>query len=412
MSSLSLVEQGGSSERGFSLTELLIAMVVFLVIIGSVIGLMTKSQMIFRTEQGVAEMDQNARLLIDFLTRDIQQSKESSLGLGPKFRSIFSHSNLDGKTDELTIVSSGTETSVPAHALPLTAATIRPFSVADGYVEVLPNGAGNIESLDVIRSLAPGEDFVVSANLQSGSVQFDFIRVHGAKLTHEGFIGLSFSPVIQPGVQTDVPFGSVYENGTFTMRPVLIKRYFVDESGDADHPVFAMSVNDGEPMPIARNIVAFQLRYLEVRDGEVEGRWAKEQNISSEYRTLAVEVTMTARTEISGDPGAERLVTLASVVRPRTLPDYGTIPGGGGGTPGVPGDWPGGGPGDPGFGDGGPGGDSGGGDPRGGFPSAGGGGNGGGFGGGGGGFGSGGYRHESRRIGKPPRLGERLNPNR
>src|SRR5689334_1102083 len=79
------------SERGFTMAELLIAMAVFTLIVGSVVTLLAKSQTIFRTEQGVSEMDQNARLLMDFLTRDIQQSKENALGLGSRFRSIYSY---------------------------------------------------------------------------------------------------------------------------------------------------------------------------------------------------------------------------------------------------------------------------------------------------------------------------------
>ena len=59
-------------QRGFTMAELVIAMAVFTVIIGAVVMLFSKSQTIFRTEQGVSEMDQNARLLMDFLTRDIQ----------------------------------------------------------------------------------------------------------------------------------------------------------------------------------------------------------------------------------------------------------------------------------------------------------------------------------------------------
>src|SRR5262249_38272977 len=70
-----------SSQLGFTMSELLIAMMVFTLIVGSVAILVGKSQSIFRTEQGVSGMDQNARLLIDFMTRDIQQSKENALGL-------------------------------------------------------------------------------------------------------------------------------------------------------------------------------------------------------------------------------------------------------------------------------------------------------------------------------------------
>src|SRR5260370_29422087 len=109
-------------ERGFTLTELMIAMGVFTVIIGSVVMLLGKSQTIFRAEQGVSEMDQNARLLMDFLTRDVQQSKENALGLGSRFRSIYSYNGPEGKTDEVTIVSSDTDTKLPAAALPFIAA--------------------------------------------------------------------------------------------------------------------------------------------------------------------------------------------------------------------------------------------------------------------------------------------------
>ncbi|HZM87452.1 MAG TPA: prepilin-type N-terminal cleavage/methylation domain-containing protein, partial [Blastocatellia bacterium] len=99
-------------QHGFTMAELMIAMAVFTLIIGSVVTLLGKSQTIFRAEQGVSEMDQNARLLMDFLTRDIQQSKENALGLGARFRSIYSYNGPEGKTDEVTIVSSDTESKL------------------------------------------------------------------------------------------------------------------------------------------------------------------------------------------------------------------------------------------------------------------------------------------------------------
>jgi len=248
------------------------------------------------------------------------------------------------------------------------------------------------------------------------------VKVTGARITPEGALGLSFNPVDHKGVQPEVPYGSVYEDGVFTMRPVSIKRYYIDRE-DKNHPHFALTVNDGEPIAISRNVVAFQLRYLEQQQGEIEGKWVKEQTVSRGTRTLAVEVTMTARTEIKGDPEAERLVTLASVVRPRHLPGDGFGSSGGTRNPGFPGE--GGGPGEPGDGSGGGGGGNGGDDPGGGpggtgrgpggdgFGGPGGGGGGGGFGNGSGldggpGFGSGGYRHETRRIGRDPKLGQRL----
>jgi prepilin-type N-terminal cleavage/methylation domain-containing protein len=404
--------QAGQSnpENGFTLAEMLIAMAVFTLIIGSVVALLAKSQTIFRTEQGVSEMDQNARLLMDFMTRDIQESKENSLGLGSRFRSIYSYDGPEGKTDAVTIVSSDTDSKVAAAALPLIAASTRNFSVGDRYVDVLPNGASRVDALSVINSLTPDEEFIVSGSLQDGSFQFDFIKLKGAKLTTEGAIGITFEPTEAKGVQPEVPFGSTYEGGSFTMRPSTIKRYYVDRKTDRDHPIFALAVNDGTPITIARNVVAFQLRYLEVKDGEVDGLWVKQQNISRQYKTIALEVTMTARTEIKSDQQAERLVTLASVIRPRLISggSFGSAPGDGGtSSPGVPGDG-----GNP---NGGSRGGDGSGSGSGGYPASyGGNGDGtgsGNDGNGSGAFGSGGYNHQTRRIGKLPRLGERLNSN-
>lgn len=393
-------------EKGFSLVELLIAMMVFTIIMGSVVTLVVKSQRIFSTEQNAAEMNQNGRLLIDFLTRDIQQSKENGLGLGQRFRSVYSYNGPEGKTDELTIVSSDTDTKVPSKALPLIPASERPFSAKSGFVELIPNTAGGLIADDIIGSIQPDEEFVVSTVFPNGAIQFDFLKIKSASITHEGTLGVSFEPVTHKGVEPELPFGGVYENGAYSLRPVTIKRYYVDKT-DKEHPSLALSVNDGTPITIARNVMAFQLRYLQTKDGEADGEWVKQQDISTRYRTDAVEVTMTAKTNVAANKSDERLVTLASVIRPRTTPTgaFGSSGDGGTSSPGLPGEGINGGSGG-GFG-----------------PGDGTGGNGDGFGGGSnggygrgngsgtgndGGLGGDGYNRETRRIGKQPKLGERL----
>jgi prepilin-type N-terminal cleavage/methylation domain-containing protein len=399
--------QTSDSAKGFSLVELLIAMMVFTVIMGSVITLVVKSQRIFSVEQNAAEMNQNGRLLIDFLTRDIQQSKENGLGLGQRFRSVYSYNGPEGKTDELTIVSSDTDTKVPSKALPLIPASDRLFSVKSGFLEVIPNGAGGLEPNDVVGLIQPNEEFVVSTVFPNGAIQFDFLKVKSVNVTHQGTLGLSFESVTHKGIEPEMPFGGDYENGAFSLRPVTIKRYFVDRT-DKEHPSLALSVNGSEPITIARNVVAFQLRYLQTKDGETDGEWVKQQSISTRYRTDAVEVTMTAKTNVSADKAAEKLVTLASVIRPRTTPTgaFGSSGNGGTSSPGLPGE---GGNNGGGNGDGfGPGGGSNGGDGSGFGDGSSGRGNGSGIGNGEDGLRNGGYNRETRRIGKQPKLGERL----
>jgi hypothetical protein len=392
------------------LTELLIAMVVFTIIMGSVMTLLLKSQRIFTTEQNAAEMNQNGRLLIDFLTRDIQQSKENGLGLGPRFRTVYSNNGVEGKTDELTVITSEVETEIPANALPLIPAANHPFNVLDKYVELVPNSAGGLDAQAVVNTFKPDEQFVVSSVLQDGTIQFDLVKVKSANITHNGTLGLSIEPVVYSGIKPEVNFGLTYEDGAFSMRPVSIKRYYIDKTDDPEHPSLALSINGASAMTISKNIAAFQLRYLEVKEGENDGQWVKEQNISSRYRTDAVEVTMTTKMD---DPArkAEQMVTLASVIRPRNMPT-GAF-GSSGGTGSTSSSIPGSGGGNGGNGSGGGDGDGGNG-PGNGFGDNGGAGNGSGFGDGsgsdnGGAFGRGGYNHVVKRIGKAPRLGERLN---
>ena len=330
---------GAAAEGGFTLTELMIAMVVFTIIMGSVVTLVTRSQSIFTTQQGVADMDQNARLMIDFLTRDIQEAKENAIGLGDSFRPIYSYNGPQGTTDEITILSSETDSKIPAAALPLLPSSRADFSATNGYVEVLPNPAGHLSATAVAGTIRKSDELIVSSVRPDGSIQFDTIKVTGAQLTSSGTIGLSIEQSQHRGVQSEVPFGSNYRDGAFSMRPVEVKRYFVDRGTDKDHPVFAISNNDGPPIPLGRNIVAFQVRYLQVKEGDVEGQWVNEQNLSHLYRTTAVEVTLTARTEIAGKGDSQRLVTLASVIKPRFQPGSGDQFGSGmptGGSPVTP----------------------------------------------------------------------------
>jgi len=336
------------SQMGFTLTEMMIATVVFTVIVGSVATLVHNSQGVFRTQQGVADMDQNARLTIDFLTRDVQESKQNAIGLGDNFNPVFSFNGPTGKADQLTILSSQTQTKLPGAALPLIPASTRPFSANDGYVEMLPTSNGSYTPQDVASLIAPNEQMIVSAVQADGSQQFDLVKVQSASLTQLGTIGLVISAFQPFGVQSEVPFGSVYYNGVFSMRPIDVKHYYVDHA-DPDHPVLGYSLNDGPVMAIGRNVVGFQLRYLQVMQGQTIGQWVVQQNVSHLYTTEAVEVTLTARTEIKkdADPNASRLVTLATVIRPRFLAGGGGQYGAGspgGGLPGPPGS---GGPGGP-----------------------------------------------------------------
>jgi prepilin-type N-terminal cleavage/methylation domain-containing protein len=94
-------------EKGFSLIELMVAMVVTLIISGAVFQLVTAGQSAFKKEPAVADRQQNIRMAIDIITQDLFQA-----GYGmPSFAQAFTD-DLDGigpmgsggqETDELEI---------------------------------------------------------------------------------------------------------------------------------------------------------------------------------------------------------------------------------------------------------------------------------------------------------------------
>lgn len=74
-----------SSEDGFSLVELLVAMVITLIVSGAIYGLMTAGQNAFRREPELAERQQNIRLAMDMIVRDL-----ANAGTGlPPFTQVF-----------------------------------------------------------------------------------------------------------------------------------------------------------------------------------------------------------------------------------------------------------------------------------------------------------------------------------
>ncbi len=91
------------SERGFSLIEVLISIVITLIVMGAVFGLLTRGQRSFQREPEVADLQQSARTALDLVTKDILQA---GAGLPPEFPA-FSRINGAGDnapTDVLEVI--------------------------------------------------------------------------------------------------------------------------------------------------------------------------------------------------------------------------------------------------------------------------------------------------------------------
>ncbi len=73
-------------ERGFSLIELLVAMVMTLIVSGAIYGLLASGQGAFRREPALVDRQQNIRVALDLLARDVENA---GVGMTP-FAQVFS----------------------------------------------------------------------------------------------------------------------------------------------------------------------------------------------------------------------------------------------------------------------------------------------------------------------------------
>ena len=89
--------KAAAGQAGFSLVELLIAMVVTLIVTGAVFGLMVSGQTAFRREPDLTDRQQNIRMAMDLIQRDI-----TTAGMGlPPAAQVFTN-NLNGVTGGIT----------------------------------------------------------------------------------------------------------------------------------------------------------------------------------------------------------------------------------------------------------------------------------------------------------------------
>ena len=95
------------AQQGFSLVEMMVAMLITMIVMASVFTLLQKGQTSFQREPEVAEMNQNARYGLDMIVRDLTDA-----GLGDNLPVLFAVVPIDGggnDPDQIVIMYSDTD---------------------------------------------------------------------------------------------------------------------------------------------------------------------------------------------------------------------------------------------------------------------------------------------------------------
>jgi len=335
-----------SDEQGFSLIELTIALVVTLIVTGAIFGLLAGGQSAFRREPELSDRQQNIRVAMDLIMRDI-----SNAGAGlPEWTQVFTQT-LDGpvstqwglngaKADELEMITN----SQGRDNEPLCANNVGFANNSNNYVRTVRSFVGATpaitnQSVAVIffdgtwtlryvtgaanaASIVAGE-----ANCTSGSpTQLTFASGDAAGMNNTS----STANVCQPnqGAATGTPAMGTANSGTTGCNGtagvcctaaeiafVQLVRYRIRDNAGVPELQRWDSSNAGAGwQTVARSIEDMQVQYTQA-NGTVTT--AAQPVVRGNYATLTtqVQVTLSSRSEAVNIEGATADANRGTFVR-------------------------------------------------------------------------------------------------
>jgi type IV pilus assembly protein PilW len=88
-----------SSQRGFTLVELMVALVLGLIVIGGVTSVFLSNQQSYRSNQAMGEVQDNSRIAFEFMARDLRNAGLTGCGNAGRISNVLKNGPVAGGTD-------------------------------------------------------------------------------------------------------------------------------------------------------------------------------------------------------------------------------------------------------------------------------------------------------------------------
>lgn len=267
---------GASTERGFTLVEVLISMMITLIVMSAVFGLLSRGQATFQREPEIADMQQTARAALDMVTRDALQA---GAGLPPEFPS-FTTAAIDpdvgdgGTEPDVLEIVGGLGGAIEQNASP---EALDPTSFAGDLSSATVETAADDTATEGRTGLQIG-DLVVLYNNPTKGIGITWMMAYVQDVVEEAGPPARMQITLAPGIPDgfeggDVPAAYQARAGMDTssfapefVTPVTVVRYFAEPddtmaAGGAPVNALMREVNFGVPNPVAY-LEDFQVVYL------------------------------------------------------------------------------------------------------------------------------------------------------
>lgn len=299
---------GRRRQRGLSLVELMIAMLLGLLVVGAAIGIFLSNRQTYRTTESLGEVQESLQTAFELMARDIREAGENPCDVNLPVANVITGATGNWWTN---------------WAIPLT-------GFDDGGL------SSSVSGTDAIRILAPG-DVLANVSSHSGTVLtvddasdfstgqtmmvcdtaqlaiFKAGSVSSGSIDHAASAGnCSDSLYVKPAACSAVPY--VYPRNALVSR-LVGTQWFIADNGRGGHSLYR-SVDGATKEKMVEGIDDMQISYLQ---GSTATDYVAASSVSSWNAVTAVRIKLTARSsESTGtdnqplERSLEHVVTLRS----------------------------------------------------------------------------------------------------
>jgi type IV pilus assembly protein PilW len=298
MSRLS-VHPAPSVQRGLTLIELMISMLLGLIVVGGVLGIFVANSETNRRTDDLARIQENARVAVQFIGRSMREAGGNPCGV-PSGQGLIIHNITEDPATNWWSGGKDFASSLWGYAAGGTNSTATSFLANGGVAMVNGSDAvitvsGNSFAKTVISDSPPDGSMTVHSaeGLAAGDILFACSTIKGYGVVFKAG-AISKSDTNEWKVARATPFDGAVENMTATtLGRISAEGWFVGKNGRGGTSLFRAFIGDGgKPEEIAPDVSGMTIIYLLPKGNQYVSASAIDDadwpNVIAAYITLTI----------------------------------------------------------------------------------------------------------------------------
>jgi len=322
------------SSLGFTLVELMIAMLLGLILIGGVVSVFLANKQSYRTNEALSQIQDGSRVAFELLARDIRQAGGTPCGNTTRVANVLNGATgnwyagwgqpVFGVTDATTVNNPALPHAVAPDATHRRDAVVL-LGTGDLGIQIVPGPSANPAVTKIVNptnNLATG-DIVMACDRDHATIfQVTTYNSNNVSVTHNS--GSKGSPGnCTKGLDFPVSCGNVGATTTFTNSAYIAKFYahywYIGQSPNAPQGVYSLyraSFPQGavQADEIVRGVQAMQVLYHE-KTGANAGKYVTATNVVNWANVDAVQLTLTLQSVDSRAGATEKVSDSKPLIR-------------------------------------------------------------------------------------------------